>query len=118
MTAGDEAMDLNPMCGKSFHCVNSDVCIEQSQVCNFHTDCPLGEDEGLICGERHFLILYTSTAFTRLILRVSKQNKDPHLNQRCPNCRLGATCGPWTDSFVASNYNSKITEIQLPSKGV
>ncbi|PWA16479.1 hypothetical protein CCH79_00004382 [Gambusia affinis] len=47
--SGDEAMDLNPMCGKSFHCVNSDVCIEQSQVCNFHTDCPLGEDEGLIC---------------------------------------------------------------------
>ncbi|XP_054909291.1 tyrosine-protein kinase receptor isoform X3 [Poeciliopsis prolifica] len=47
--SGDEAMDLNLMCGKSFHCVNSDVCIDQSQVCNFHTDCPLGEDEGLIC---------------------------------------------------------------------
>ncbi|XP_027855967.1 tyrosine-protein kinase receptor isoform X1 [Xiphophorus couchianus] len=47
--SGDEAMDLNLMCGKSFHCVNSDVCINQSQVCNFHTDCPLGEDEGLIC---------------------------------------------------------------------
>uniref|UniRef100_A0A3B3XQJ9 receptor protein-tyrosine kinase n=1 Tax=Poecilia mexicana TaxID=48701 RepID=A0A3B3XQJ9_9TELE len=47
--SGDEALDLNRMCGKSFHCVNSDVCIDQSQVCNFHTDCPLGEDEGLIC---------------------------------------------------------------------
>ncbi|KAM8916466.1 tyrosine-protein kinase receptor isoform 1-T1 [Spinachia spinachia] len=36
-------------CGESFHCENSGVCIDQSQVCNFHTDCPLGEDEGFIC---------------------------------------------------------------------
>ncbi|KAM4540780.1 tyrosine-protein kinase receptor [Fundulus diaphanus] len=45
----DEAEDLNVACGESFQCVNSDVCIAQSQVCNFHTDCPLGEDEGSIC---------------------------------------------------------------------
>uniref|UniRef100_A0A667ZAF2 Tyrosine-protein kinase receptor n=1 Tax=Myripristis murdjan TaxID=586833 RepID=A0A667ZAF2_9TELE len=24
-------------------------CIDQSRVCDFHTDCPLGEDEGFIC---------------------------------------------------------------------
>ncbi|KAM9354854.1 tyrosine-protein kinase receptor [Pholidichthys leucotaenia] len=39
----------NPACGESFHCENSGDCIEPSQVCNFHTDCPLGEDEGFIC---------------------------------------------------------------------
>ncbi|XP_074548823.1 tyrosine-protein kinase receptor [Halichoeres trimaculatus] len=37
-------------CGESFHCENSGDCIDQSQVCNFHTDCPFGEDEGFICG--------------------------------------------------------------------
>ncbi|KAM8916467.1 tyrosine-protein kinase receptor isoform 2-T2 [Spinachia spinachia] len=41
-------------CGESFHCENSGVCIDQSQVCNFHTDCPLGEDEGFICGALPF----------------------------------------------------------------
>ncbi|KAM7375897.1 hypothetical protein PAMP_005659 [Pampus punctatissimus] len=41
-------------CGESFHCENSGGCIDQSQVCNFHTDCPLGEDEGFICGALPF----------------------------------------------------------------
>uniref|UniRef100_A0A3B4WSJ9 Tyrosine-protein kinase receptor n=1 Tax=Seriola lalandi dorsalis TaxID=1841481 RepID=A0A3B4WSJ9_SERLL len=41
-------------CGESFHCVNSEVCIDPSQVCNFHTDCPFGEDEGFICGALPF----------------------------------------------------------------
>uniref|UniRef100_A0A7N9AMS6 Tyrosine-protein kinase receptor n=1 Tax=Mastacembelus armatus TaxID=205130 RepID=A0A7N9AMS6_9TELE len=41
-------------CGESFRCENSDICINQSQVCNFHTDCPFGEDEGLICGALPF----------------------------------------------------------------
>nr|XP_046268451.1 leukocyte tyrosine kinase receptor isoform X2 [Scatophagus argus] len=41
---------LDAACGESFHCKNSGGCIDQSQVCNFHTDCPLGEDEGFICG--------------------------------------------------------------------
>uniref|UniRef100_A0AAQ6IGE1 receptor protein-tyrosine kinase n=1 Tax=Anabas testudineus TaxID=64144 RepID=A0AAQ6IGE1_ANATE len=41
-------------CGESFHCENSDVCIDPSHVCNFHTDCPLGEDEGFICGALPF----------------------------------------------------------------
>uniref|UniRef100_A0A3B4ZAH7 Tyrosine-protein kinase receptor n=1 Tax=Stegastes partitus TaxID=144197 RepID=A0A3B4ZAH7_9TELE len=36
-------------CEESFHCENSGGCIDQSQVCNFHTDCPLGEDEGFTC---------------------------------------------------------------------
>ncbi|XP_060918378.1 tyrosine-protein kinase receptor isoform X2 [Labrus mixtus] len=40
---------LDAPCGESFHCENSGGCIDQSLVCNFHTDCPLGEDEGLIC---------------------------------------------------------------------
>uniref|UniRef100_A0A4W6FED9 Tyrosine-protein kinase receptor n=1 Tax=Lates calcarifer TaxID=8187 RepID=A0A4W6FED9_LATCA len=30
------------------------VCIDPSQVCNFHTDCPFGEDEGFICGALPF----------------------------------------------------------------
>ncbi|KAM9842943.1 tyrosine-protein kinase receptor [Aulostomus maculatus] len=41
-------------CGDFFYCENSEYCIDQSQVCNFHTDCPLGEDEGLICGALPF----------------------------------------------------------------
>uniref|UniRef100_A0A8C7YVV8 Tyrosine-protein kinase receptor n=1 Tax=Oryzias sinensis TaxID=183150 RepID=A0A8C7YVV8_9TELE len=45
----DEDKDLHPACGESFHCENSGSCINQSKVCNFHTDCPLGEDEGFIC---------------------------------------------------------------------
>uniref|UniRef100_A0A8C4HWV6 Tyrosine-protein kinase receptor n=1 Tax=Dicentrarchus labrax TaxID=13489 RepID=A0A8C4HWV6_DICLA len=40
---------LDGGCGESFHCENSGGCIDQSQVCNFHTDCSLGEDEGFIC---------------------------------------------------------------------
>lgn len=68
--AGDEALDPIVECGNFFHCVNSNVCIDQSQVCNFHTDCPLGEDEGLICGEFQLLILYSFTLITRLILKV------------------------------------------------
>uniref|UniRef100_A0A671YU96 Tyrosine-protein kinase receptor n=1 Tax=Sparus aurata TaxID=8175 RepID=A0A671YU96_SPAAU len=40
---------IEPACEDSFHCENSGDCIDLSQVCNFHTDCPLGEDEGFIC---------------------------------------------------------------------
>ncbi|XP_038142182.1 leukocyte tyrosine kinase receptor [Cyprinodon tularosa] len=47
--SGVMASKLNDECGQSVHCVNSGGCIDQSQVCNFHTDCPMGEDEGLIC---------------------------------------------------------------------
>uniref|UniRef100_A0AAQ4RT06 Tyrosine-protein kinase receptor n=1 Tax=Gasterosteus aculeatus aculeatus TaxID=481459 RepID=A0AAQ4RT06_GASAC len=47
-------LGLEAACGESFHCENSGVCIDQSQVCNFHTDCPLGEDEGFICGALPF----------------------------------------------------------------
>ncbi|XP_052009872.1 tyrosine-protein kinase receptor-like [Xyrauchen texanus] len=47
---GDDDLDLGPECEKlsAFHC-NFGGCIEKRQVCDFHTDCPLGEDEGLIC---------------------------------------------------------------------
>uniref|UniRef100_A0A3Q3QKA4 Tyrosine-protein kinase receptor n=1 Tax=Monopterus albus TaxID=43700 RepID=A0A3Q3QKA4_MONAL len=45
---------IDGACGESFHCENSDICIDRSQVCNFHTDCPLGEDEGFICGALPF----------------------------------------------------------------
>lgn len=45
----DDVIDLNGECEESFHCENSGSCIAQSQVCNFHTDCPLGEDEGFMC---------------------------------------------------------------------
>ncbi|XP_067469880.1 tyrosine-protein kinase receptor [Thunnus thynnus] len=47
-------IELDVDCGESFHCENSGGCIDQSQVCNFHTDCPLGEDEGFICGALPF----------------------------------------------------------------
>ncbi|XP_070698288.1 tyrosine-protein kinase receptor isoform X1 [Pempheris klunzingeri] len=49
-----QAIELDAPCGESFHCENSGGCIDQSQVCNFHTDCPLGEDEGFICGALPF----------------------------------------------------------------
>lgn len=46
-------------CGESFHCENSDVCIDPSHVCNFHTDCPLGEDEGFICGKVLIVLIHS-----------------------------------------------------------
>ncbi|XP_023249508.1 ALK tyrosine kinase receptor-like isoform X1 [Seriola lalandi dorsalis] len=49
-----ESEHEDAVCGESFHCVNSEVCIDPSQVCNFHTDCPFGEDEGFICGALPF----------------------------------------------------------------
>ncbi|XP_068582381.1 tyrosine-protein kinase receptor [Cebidichthys violaceus] len=49
-----QVVGLEAACGESFHCENSGGCIDQSQVCNFHTDCPLGEDEGFICGALPF----------------------------------------------------------------
>lgn len=44
-------ISLDLACGEYFHCENSGECVDPSHVCNFHTDCPLGEDEGFICGE-------------------------------------------------------------------
>uniref|UniRef100_A0A3Q3WEV5 Tyrosine-protein kinase receptor n=1 Tax=Mola mola TaxID=94237 RepID=A0A3Q3WEV5_MOLML len=44
-----EFIDCELACGESFHCANSGGCIDPSQVCDFHEDCPLGEDEGSIC---------------------------------------------------------------------
>uniref|UniRef100_A0AAX7U189 Tyrosine-protein kinase receptor n=1 Tax=Astatotilapia calliptera TaxID=8154 RepID=A0AAX7U189_ASTCA len=41
--------EMSPICEESFHCNHSGECIATSQVCNFHTDCPYGEDEGFIC---------------------------------------------------------------------
>ncbi|KAM3594678.1 uncharacterized protein V6R79_012048 [Siganus canaliculatus] len=52
--AEHQVIELDGACGESFHCENSGGCIDQSQVCNFHTDCPLGEDEGFICGALPF----------------------------------------------------------------
>ncbi|XP_034419408.1 leukocyte tyrosine kinase receptor [Cyclopterus lumpus] len=49
-----QGIGLDAACGESFHCESSGGCIDQSQVCNFHTDCPLGEDEGFICGALPF----------------------------------------------------------------
>ncbi|XP_076021679.1 tyrosine-protein kinase receptor [Genypterus blacodes] len=45
--SGDMA-PLYAACEESFHC-DTGGCIEQSRVCDFHTDCPLGDDEGFIC---------------------------------------------------------------------
>uniref|UniRef100_A0A3Q1FAG1 Tyrosine-protein kinase receptor n=1 Tax=Acanthochromis polyacanthus TaxID=80966 RepID=A0A3Q1FAG1_9TELE len=44
-----QGVDLSAACEESFHCENSGGCIDQSHVCDFHTDCPLGEDEGFTC---------------------------------------------------------------------
>uniref|UniRef100_A0A8C1A7X2 Tyrosine-protein kinase receptor n=1 Tax=Cyprinus carpio carpio TaxID=630221 RepID=A0A8C1A7X2_CYPCA len=46
----DDYLDLGSDCEKysSLHC-HSGGCIEKRRVCDFHTDCPQGEDEGLIC---------------------------------------------------------------------
>uniref|UniRef100_A0A665VTR3 Tyrosine-protein kinase receptor n=1 Tax=Echeneis naucrates TaxID=173247 RepID=A0A665VTR3_ECHNA len=49
-----ESEQEDTICGESFHCVNSESCIDPSEVCNFHTDCPFGEDEGFICGALPF----------------------------------------------------------------
>ncbi|KAJ0062662.1 hypothetical protein NL108_004273, partial [Boleophthalmus pectinirostris] len=37
-------------CGESFQCDATESCVDSSRVCDFHTDCPFGEDEGFICG--------------------------------------------------------------------
>ncbi|XP_049319381.1 tyrosine-protein kinase receptor [Astyanax mexicanus] len=46
-----ESGDLGPDCEdqSGFQC-DLGGCVEKSRVCDFHTDCPLGEDEGFICG--------------------------------------------------------------------
>ncbi|KAF7652742.1 hypothetical protein LDENG_00092870 [Lucifuga dentata] len=46
--SGHQGTELAAACEESFHC-DTGGCIEQSQVCDFHSDCPLGEDEGFIC---------------------------------------------------------------------
>ncbi|KAE8289941.1 ALK tyrosine kinase receptor [Larimichthys crocea] len=50
----EHQVELDASCEEDFHCENSGGCIDPSQVCNFHTDCPLGEDEGFICGALPF----------------------------------------------------------------
>ncbi|XP_031436374.1 leukocyte tyrosine kinase receptor isoform X2 [Clupea harengus] len=44
----DHGLDSDCDESTTFHC-NFGGCIDKSRVCDFHTDCPLGEDEGLIC---------------------------------------------------------------------
>ncbi|TMS21285.1 ALK tyrosine kinase receptor, partial [Larimichthys crocea] len=55
----EHQVELDASCEEDFHCENSGGCIDPSQVCNFHTDCPLGEDEGFICGEGLFRLAHT-----------------------------------------------------------
>lgn len=47
-----ELMEMAPDCVEN-SAVRCDLggCIDKSKVCDFHSDCPLGEDEGFICGE-------------------------------------------------------------------
>ncbi|XP_055015754.1 tyrosine-protein kinase receptor isoform X2 [Boleophthalmus pectinirostris] len=42
--------ELSTACGESFQCDATESCVDSSRVCDFHTDCPFGEDEGFICG--------------------------------------------------------------------
>ncbi|KAL2099099.1 hypothetical protein ACEWY4_005579 [Coilia grayii] len=46
----EDGLDRDNECDKAtrLHC-NFGGCIDRSRVCDFHTDCPLGEDEGFIC---------------------------------------------------------------------
>lgn len=48
-----DVKDMTPDCGENPGAVNCYLagCIDKSKVCDFHSDCPLGEDEGYICGE-------------------------------------------------------------------
>ncbi|XP_077477591.1 tyrosine-protein kinase receptor [Stigmatopora argus] len=50
----DDVIPPNVDCGEHFYCEHSEYCIDQKHVCDFHTDCPLGEDEGFICGSMPF----------------------------------------------------------------
>nr|XP_057946968.1 tyrosine-protein kinase receptor [Doryrhamphus excisus] len=50
----DEVIKPDMDCGDDFYCENSAYCIDHKQVCDFHTDCPLGDDEGVICGALPF----------------------------------------------------------------
>ncbi|XP_057714988.1 tyrosine-protein kinase receptor [Corythoichthys intestinalis] len=50
----DEVILPDVDCGDNFYCEHSEYCIPQKHVCDFHTDCPLGEDEGFICGSMPF----------------------------------------------------------------
>ncbi|XP_055718821.1 tyrosine-protein kinase receptor-like [Salvelinus fontinalis] len=47
---GHHDLELGTDCdkSKSFHC-DLGGCIDKTSVCDFHGDCPLGEDEGFIC---------------------------------------------------------------------
>ncbi|KAM6973240.1 tyrosine-protein kinase receptor-like [Aplochiton taeniatus] len=45
---GQLELGLGADCDESFHC-DTGGCIDQSRVCDFNSDCPLGEDEGFIC---------------------------------------------------------------------
>ncbi|XP_024284358.2 ALK tyrosine kinase receptor isoform X2 [Oncorhynchus tshawytscha] len=47
---GHHELQLGTDCDEitSFHC-ELGGCIDKSRVCDFHSDCPLGEDEGFIC---------------------------------------------------------------------
>ena len=60
----DHGLDSDCDESTTFHC-NFGGCIDKSRVCDFHTDCPLGEDEGLICGE--FRLFYYTLLFFIII---------------------------------------------------
>nr|XP_046222521.1 ALK tyrosine kinase receptor-like isoform X2 [Oncorhynchus gorbuscha] len=47
---GHHELQLGTDCDEitSFHC-ELGGCIDKTRVCDFHSDCPLGEDEGFIC---------------------------------------------------------------------
>ncbi|XP_029569710.1 leukocyte tyrosine kinase receptor isoform X2 [Salmo trutta] len=47
---GHHELQLGTDCDEitSFHC-DLGGCIDKTRVCDFHSDCPLGEDEGFIC---------------------------------------------------------------------
>ncbi|XP_041929184.1 leukocyte tyrosine kinase receptor isoform X1 [Alosa sapidissima] len=49
----DHGLDSDCDESMTLHC-NFGGCIDKSRVCDFHTDCPLGEDEGFICDSLPF----------------------------------------------------------------
>ncbi|KAA0711259.1 ALK tyrosine kinase receptor [Triplophysa tibetana] len=97
----DEDLQLNPVCENySFHC-DSGTCIEQPSVCDLHTHCTHGEDEGLLC--RHFLFLKVRGHSDESDVLVQSPAFPPTIsNQGCQLRFSLYLCGDFNGSIVLS----------------
>ncbi|CAL8272966.1 unnamed protein product [Merluccius merluccius] len=95
--AEPHGLDLGSDCQGEFHC-DIGGCIHQSLVCDFHTDCPLGEDESYICG--HFL-------FLRVREGVSSQGTSVHSPPLPPPVSANA-CQLRFSLYLCGEYNGTL----------